>query len=106
MKVQITVPLALAIFLATVSIAGATLAADNDGNREAVAMQGSKVSLVQAIALAERQTGGLAYDAGVDAKVADPCIMVETNGPNGLQTTSVDGQTGLVVDHDAGAEED
>ncbi|HYZ23558.1 MAG TPA: hypothetical protein VE690_15520, partial [Rhodopila sp.] len=69
-------------------------------------LQGAKVSLTQAIATAEQQTGGRAYDAGVDVKDGNTRIVVETNGPKGEQTVAVDAQSGGVVATHAGGEAD
>ena len=98
--------LALAGLLATGAVAGTAVAAAGSEDREATALQGAKVSLTQAIATAERQTGGKAYDAGVDVKGGQTRIVVETNGPKGVQTVSIDAQSGQVVGSHAGAEAD
>ncbi len=97
--------LAVAALLAAGAVAGTAIAADNE-DQEATALQGAKVSLTQAIATAEQQTGGKAYDAGVDAKGGQARIVVETNGPSGVQTVSIDAQSGQVVGGHAGGEED
>lgn len=106
MRINIALPLTMAAILTTVTIGGAALAADRDGGREAMALQGAKVTLIQAIATAEQQTGGQAYDAGVDTKGNQTRIVVETNGSKGVQTVSVDPQSGQVVSTHAGGEED
>ena len=87
-------------------MAGAAIAAPGDEAKEATALQSAKVSLTQAIATAEQQTGGKAYDAGVDIKGGVPRIAVETNGPKGVQTVVVDAQSGHVVSTHQGAETD
>jgi len=99
-------PIALMALLASGTLAGTALAASNDENREATALQGAKVTLSQAIATAEQQTGGKAFDAGVDTKGARTRIVVETNGPKGVQTVMVDAQSGQVVSTHAGGETD
>lgn len=98
--------LALAGLLAAGAVAGTAMAADRDGDQEAKALQGAKVSLTQAIATAEQQTGGRAYDAGVDVKDGQTRIVVETNGPKGVQTVAVDAQSGQVVASHSGGEAD
>lgn len=98
--------LALAGLLAAGAVAGTAVAADRDGDQEAKALQGAKVSLTQAIATAEQQTGGRAYDAGVDTKSGQTRIVVETNGPKGVQTVAVDAQSGQVVASHSGGEPD
>ena len=87
-----------------VALAGPALAAGED--REAAALQNSHMTLPQAIATAEQQTGGKAFDAGVDIKGGDTRIAVETNGPHGVQTVEVDAQSGRVLGTHAGGEAD
>ena len=53
-----------------------------------------------------QQTGGKAYDAGVDVHGGKIQILVETNGPKGVQTVIIDGASGLVVGGHAGGEPD
>ncbi|HKX11013.1 MAG TPA: hypothetical protein VJN67_22640 [Stellaceae bacterium] len=81
-------------------------AASRDERREQTALQGSSVSLCQAIAAAEQKTGGKAYDAGVDGRRGNPRIIVETNGPKGIETVIVDAQNGKIVGGHAGGETD
>ena len=97
---------ALAGLLATGALAGTAFAAGSDEQQEATALQSAKVTLPQAIATAEQQTGGKAYDAGVDLKGGVARIAVETNGPKGVQTVIVNAQNGKVVGTHAGAETD
>ena len=106
MRIDIASSLVAAAILATAIIGRTALTADRDGDREAAAMQGAKVSLTQAIATAEQQTGGGAYDAGVDVKGGQTRIAVETNGPKGVQTVTIDAQSGQVVGTHAGGEQD
>ncbi len=105
MNTKITTTLALAGLLA-VGTLGAVHAASRDEDREATALQGAKVSLIQAITTAEQQTGGQAFDAGVDTKGSRTRIAVETNGPKGVQTVIIDAQSGQVVGTHAGGEQD
>jgi uncharacterized membrane protein YkoI len=97
--------LALAGILA-LSLAGPTLAANSDEDGEATALQGAKLALSQAISTAEQQTGGKAFDAGVDVKNGKPHIVVETNGPKGVQTVTMDAQSGQIIGTHAGSEAD
>ena len=106
MNTKIMMSLALAGLLAAGSMAGTAVAGSRDEDREANALQGAKVSLTQAIASAEQQTGGRAYDAGVDVKGGKILIVVETNGPKGVQTVTVDAQSGALVGTHAGGEAD
>jgi len=105
MDTKLTAALALAGLLAAGTL-GAAHAAGQDEDREATALQGAKVSLIQAIATAERQTGGQAFDAGADVRDGQPRITVETNGPKGVQTVVIDAQNGQVVGTHAGGEQD
>jgi len=99
-------PIALMALLAAGALAGTAFAASTDENHEATALQSAKVTLSQAIATAEQQTGGKAFDAGVDIKGAQTRIVVETNGPKGVETVIVDAQNGQVVGTHAGGETD
>jgi type II secretory pathway pseudopilin PulG len=99
------IPLALVGVLAF-SLAGPSFAASSDEGREATALQGAKVTLLQAISTAEQQTGGKAFDAGVGFKDGKPQIVVETNGPKGVQTVTVDPQSGQIIGTHAGGEAD
>jgi len=87
-------------------LVGPIFAASSDEAREETALQGAKLTLSQAISIAERQTGGKAFDAGVDVGHGKPRIVVETNGPKGVQTVVVDAQSGQIVDGHAGGEAD
>ena len=106
MKLDTVIPTALAAMLAVGSITGAAYASDRDADQEATALQGAGTTLAEAIATAERQTGGQTYDAGVDTKGSQMRIVAETSGPKGVQTVSVDAQSGQVVAMHEGGEED
>jgi uncharacterized membrane protein YkoI len=98
-----------AIALAGVLCLGAAVPAFAAGNSEAqeqTALQNSKITLSQAIATAEQQTGGKAYDAGVDVDHGKAQIAVETNGPKGVQTVTIDAQNGQVIGTRSGGEAD
>ena len=88
------------------AIGGMAFAAKQENNLEAAAMRGAKVSLSQAIGTAEQQTGGHAYDAGVHVKGGRTRIAVETDGPKGIVTVTVDAQSGEVVGTHVGGEPD
>ena len=88
------------------SLAGPRLAASPDEAREETALLGAKVTLSQAITTAEQKTGGKAFDAGVDVRQGKPRIIIETNGPKGVQTVIVDAESGEIVDGHAGGEAD
>lgn len=97
------IALAGALFL---GLAGPAFAANSDEAREETALQGTKLTLLQAISIAEHQTGGKAFDAGVDVDHGKPRIVVETNGANGVQTVIVDPESGQIVGGHAGGESD
>jgi uncharacterized membrane protein YkoI len=102
-KRSVAVALAGALFL---GLAAPTFAANGGEAREETALQGTKLSLSQAISIAEHQTGGKAFDAGVDVDHGTPRIVVETNGTNGVQTVIVDAESGQIVGGHAGGEPD
>jgi len=106
MNTKLIASLALTGMVTAGALSSTAFANGNDEDREATALQGAKVSLPQAIASAEQQTGGRAYDAGVDVKGGQTRIVVETNGPKGVQTVAIDAQTGQVVASHAGGETD
>jgi uncharacterized membrane protein YkoI len=56
--------------------------------------------------MAEHQTGGKAFDAGVNVDDGKPRVIVETNGPQGVQTVIIDAQSGQVISGHAGGEPD
>ena len=70
--------------------------------QEQTALQETSLTLSQAIAIAEHQTGGKAYDAGVVVDHGKPRVVVETNGPTGVQTVIIDAQSGRVIGGHAG----
>jgi uncharacterized membrane protein YkoI len=87
-------------------LAGPSFAANSDEAREETALQETTFTLSQAISIAEHQTGGKAFDAGVDVDHGKPRIVVETNGTNGVQTVIVDAESGQIVGVHAGGEAD
>ncbi len=89
-----------------VLLAGIAYAAGNSETREAMALQDMTLTLPQAIATGERETGGKAFDAGVDVEHGAVRVVVETNGPHGVQTVQVDARTGQVIGTHAGGEAD
>ncbi len=97
MRLDIALPLAMAAVLMTAIIGGSALAADRDGDREAAALQGAKVTLTQAIVIAEGQTGGRAIGADVSEEEGVTRIQVEVASPQGFKTVLVDGATGQVT---------
>jgi uncharacterized membrane protein YkoI len=97
------------IFLAGILFlggAGPALAVTSSAAQEETALQGTSLTLSQAIAMAEHQTGGKAYDAGVNVDDGKPRVIVETNGPQGVQTVIIDAESGQIVSAHAGGEPD
>jgi uncharacterized membrane protein YkoI len=105
MTIRQAIPVALAGAI-VLGFAGPSFAASRDEAREQTALQGTNFTLTQAIAAAEQQTGGKAFDAGVDVDKGKPRIVVETNGPKGVQTVIVDAQSGQIIGGHAGGEAD
>ena len=96
-----------ALALAAVMLAvGPALAAGTAENAEQTALLHSQLTLSQAIAAAEQRTGGKAYDAGVDAAHGKPRIVVETNGAGGVQTVTVDANSGRIISTHSGGQPD
>jgi uncharacterized membrane protein YkoI len=101
MMIKHSAALALAASVG-LGLAGPAFAGRGDEVHEQTALQGTKVTLTQAISAAEQQTGGKAFDAGVDIDHGRPRIVVETNGPNGVQMVTIDAQNGRIVGTRAG----
>ena len=85
-----------------IGVAGSALGGARGEAQEQTALQRTTMTLSQAIAIAEHQTGGRAYDAGVVVDHGKPRVVVETNGPTGVQTVIIDAQSGQVVGGHAG----
>jgi uncharacterized membrane protein YkoI len=105
MKIKHGAAIALA-GLFVLGLVGPTLATSSEETREETALQGTNLTLSQAISTAEQQTGGKAFDAGVDVDHGKPRIVVETNGRQGVQTVIVDAQSGQIVGGHAGGAAD
>jgi uncharacterized membrane protein YkoI len=85
-----------------IGVAGLAIGGSKGEAQEQTALQGTTLTLSQAIAIAEHQTGGKAYDAGVVVDHGKPRVVVETNGPTGVQTVIIDAQSGQIVAAHAG----
>jgi uncharacterized membrane protein YkoI len=105
MKIKYRAAIALAGVL-ILGVAGRTFSANNGEAQEETALLGAKLTLSQAISIAEHQTGGKAFDAGVDVDHGKPRIVVETNGTNGVQTVIVDADSGQIIGSHAGGAPD
>jgi uncharacterized membrane protein YkoI len=101
-------------YIAIVPVAGLLLAAATVPSFAAKAgeaqeqnvLQDKQLTLTQAIATAEQQTGGKAFDAGTDVDNGKPRVVVETNGAKGLLTVIIDAENGQIVSTHAGGESD
>ncbi len=99
--------IAIGALLVTGIAGGVALAsADNEGDIDAATLARAKISLTQAIATAEQETGGRAVSADLRAENGMPRIEVETAGPQGPRTVVVDAQSGHVAATRAGEEND
>ena len=99
MNIKYILPVALAALISAGGMGGTAQAKDNDQDgRDVAALTGTKVTLQQAIATAERQAGGRAIGADVSREQGVTRIAVGVvDGTQGVKTLLVDGQTGLVT---------
>ena len=99
MNTKRIVPVALAALLALGAMGVTAQAKEGDQDRrDAAALADMKVSLQQAIATAEQQTGGRAVGADVSRERVTTHIAVEVaTGAQGVKTVLVDAQTGQVT---------
>lgn len=88
------IPIVLASAVAITVGYGTARAARYGNHSDAVALANAKVSLSQAIAVAERQVRGKAVSAGVDDQNGVIHIAVDVATGQGVQTVLVDPQTG------------
>ena len=97
--------LPIAVLLLTGTVASG-FAAQHGETQEENVLQGTQLTLPQAIATAEQNTGGKAFDAGTDVDHGKPRVVVETNGPKGVQTVIIDAQNGQIISTHAGDDGD
>ena len=97
---------ALALGLAGAGLAHAATGgeANHEDAADAAVIAGARISLGQAIGLAERQTGGRAFDAGGDNENGTARISVEVATAQGMRTVLIDPRTGAVTATRAGGE--
>jgi uncharacterized membrane protein YkoI len=89
---------ALAALTAVGSTGGVAYAGDQADERQAAqALADSKISLSQAIAAAEQQTGGKAVGADLENEHGTVHIAVEIASKQGVKTVLIDPQSGQVV---------
>jgi uncharacterized membrane protein YkoI len=109
MGYKLATAIAAAMLVMSHAGSGVSAAQNNNESHEgnvSTALASAKTTLSQAIVTAEQRTGGKAYEAGVDVEAGKPRIIVETTGPNGVQTVTVDAQNGQVIGTHAGGERD
>ena len=93
-----THPLALLALAAALTAGPAAYASERDQDiRDKAALDGTKMGLQQAIAAAEKQTGGQAVSADLQHERGTARFAVEVVGPQGVKTVLVDGLTGTVT---------
>jgi uncharacterized membrane protein YkoI len=100
MNIKRIAPFALAALLAVGAAGGIAYAESRDGGqdgRDIAALSTMKVTLPQAIAAAEQQSGGRAVSADIQHQHGTAAIAVEVAGPQGVKTVLVDAQSGLVT---------
>ncbi len=95
MTITRTLPIAIAALVAVAAAGG--VAAAQDQNKDVATLAGMKVTLQQAIGVAESQTGGRAVSADAARQGAATTVEVEVAGPQGVKTVTVDAQTGRVT---------
>ena len=91
------IPVGLAILLAAGPASGFAWAEKNENKDDAGMLADAKITLQQAIATAETQTGGRATSADLRRKKGVVQIEVETAGPQGAKKVLVNAQTGQVT---------
>lgn len=107
MNMKKLAPLAFAVVLATgVASTAAFANGEKEDANDAAALANAKITLSQAIATAEQQTGGKAIGAGVDNENGIVSIAVDVAGSQGVKTVLVDPQTGRITATKAGGNGD
>ena len=79
-----------------VTLSGCGVFEDHDHSRNTAMLQ-SKVSLADAITIAEKETGGRAIRAGTDEEDGAVLIKVSVVQSNRIQRVFIDTQTGKIV---------
>ena len=80
-----------------IGLAGTARADSSEDRSDAAVLAAAKVSLGQAIAIAERRAGGRAIGAEVDNGNGAARIAVEVASAQGVRTVLIDPQTGHVI---------
>jgi uncharacterized membrane protein YkoI len=93
----------MAAVIALGSTAGVAYAAnnkrggENESTQERAALASAKISLAQAIATAEKESGGKAVDAGLENENGAMAFAIEVAKDNVVQKVLIDLQTGKVL---------
>lgn len=91
-----TLPAAMAAMIA-LGAAGTAFASPGENSREIAAVLGAKTSITQAIAIAERQSGGRAMKIGVEKKNGAFLYEVKTVSKDRITEVVIDPASGKVV---------
>lgn len=84
--------------LATLSLAGVSAVAEQrDDAQELQRLESSRMSLAEAIQVAEKQFNGKAVSASLDMKQATTTFVVEIMSAKGSQSVAVDTETGKLA---------
>jgi len=89
--------LAVATIVALGGAAGIAQAGDKLDAAEMAKLAAAKTSLSQAIAIAEKETGGKAIDADFDNKDGTLSLEIEVLKDNAVSMVTIDADTGKVV---------
>ena len=89
--------LALATIVALGGAAGIAQAGDKPDTQEMAKLAAAKTSLSQAIAIAEKETGGKAIDADFDNEDGTLSLEIEVLKDNAVSKVIIDADTGKVV---------
>ena len=89
--------LALATIVALGGAAGIAQAGDKLDAAEMAKLAAAKTSLSQAIAIAEKETGGKVIDAGFDNENGTISFQIEVVKDNNISKVLIDAETGKVV---------
>ena len=89
--------LALATIVALGGAAGIAQAGDKPDAAEMAKLAAAKTSLSQAIAIAEKETGGKAIDADFDNKDGTLSLEIEVLKDNAVSKVIIDADTGKVL---------
>lgn len=90
------------VMFAGAAAGGAFAKGKNEDANDMAALSSMKVSLIQAIAIAEQQSGGKAVSADIVTKGSSPQVAVELVASGSTKKITIDGKTGQVTDNPTG----